>query len=654
MTMKNKMYTLLGWMLGSCLLASGQDLITHVPADADVVVALNGEGFFKHTDRDHLNAILDHLNWFEEISGETAFDSTHDVANFGIDIERDAYLYISVNDSIQYFGGVFPMADRNQLESVLSATRTINRSGDWAKLDLSDKTTQVTWNDQVLYLLVAAPMDAFFEREDIKARYGFLENPDYSWNYWDDSSYYGEESYAYAEEEIDTSAWAIDPIDSVASNEIFEETEEELEYSVDEFAYVDSVLARDEYQDDYYMQAAAVRHHNDSLVRELTADLLESRMHKIKDQDMPSYRSKRMTRLKSNELVHVEIVNIDSLISHYLPYDMLYAGFGIRPRFNYGYEAMESTILVDGNTMKMTGSIGLSKDVVKYYRDIYRNKLDRKFYSLVSDDALGFLSINFNTEAYLSHTPELIRNMYQYLSPREAGILDLVMTMFNVVVDEKAVAKVFPGDNLLVINGVTQQEVTYTDYEYDEDYNYQEIEKTKTETVPQYLWAFSSENSTLFQQILAILEQENEVLNLDGIYEVQTRKSSGLTPYVTMGNGMVFLSNDFAYLQELKANNFQGQGGKRYRPVLRKNRMTALVNTQRVRGLVDELNFPLTASLEKQLEEMGEYGDVYFLNDGVKRNKLSWEFGVDFPQERENALEFIFHTIEEAIISSLD
>ena len=69
MTMKNKMYTLLGWMLGSCLLASGQDLITHVPADADVVVALNGEGFFKHTDRDHLNAILDHLNWFEEISG---------------------------------------------------------------------------------------------------------------------------------------------------------------------------------------------------------------------------------------------------------------------------------------------------------------------------------------------------------------------------------------------------------------------------------------------------------------------------------------------------------------------------------------------------------------------------------------------------------
>lgn len=111
---------------------------------------------------------------------------------------------------------------------------------------------------------------------------------------------------------------------------------------MDEFAYVDSVLARDEYQDDYYRQAAAVRHHNDSLVRELTADLLESRMHKIKDQDMP-YRSKRMTRLKSNELVHVEIVNIDSLISHYLPYDMLYAGFGIRPRFNYGYEAMEST-----------------------------------------------------------------------------------------------------------------------------------------------------------------------------------------------------------------------------------------------------------------------------------------------------------------------
>src|SRR5690606_30695240 len=137
-----------------------------------------------------------------------------------------------------------------------------------------------------------------------------------------------------------------------------------------------------------------------------------------------------------------------------------------------------------------------------------------------------------------------------------------------------------------------------------------------------------------------------EVINHEGVYEIVGRKSS-FAPYLTMGNGMVFLSNDKGYLTELKGNGFKANGGTKYRSLLRKNRFNEVMNTQRIPRLVDELDIPVHNSLELELKEMGKYGDVYMISNGVKRNRFDWELGIDFPSEGKNAIDFILNSIDD-------
>src|SRR5690606_13032401 len=106
--------------------------------------------------------------------------------------------------------------------------------------------------------------------------------------------------------------------------------------------------------------------------------------------------------------------------------------------------------------------------------EIYNKKLNPKFYPFLDKNALGFLSFNLSTEAYIKNLPKIMERYYGSFMPRYSKAISLGATLFDVLLDEKAIAKVFKGDNLFVLNGVTKVEVNYTDYEYDEDYNYTE------------------------------------------------------------------------------------------------------------------------------------------------------------------------------------
>ncbi|MGO1244592.1 MAG: hypothetical protein ACTMH4_10965 [Sphingobacterium sp.] len=623
-----------GLMTGISMSSYGQDLIKKVPSDANLVIALNGEGFFKHANLDQINTIFQRFEVFDKIAEESGGVRQQRVEDFGIDLDNKSYLYMTVNDSVQYIGALVPLADRQRFESALPPDHSRVMQEGMNTFFSSDSSARISWDDRALYIMAVVPMDNFFQQEEVRGRYGMKSEPKYSSN---ESSYgdvYAEDSLARTERE--------ETVISEDQDTVFADTVDQ----VDEFAYVDSVLDREEYQDDYYLRFEQVKNHNDSLKNIFVKQQLDIKFGEMLSNQRAGYRSRRMRRLKSNELLHLEVNNLDSIIDYYVPYDILYAEIGVSPTFSYGYKSVQTTVAVDGNRMKVAGQIGLDKETSRYYRAMYKKKLDRRFYSFVPDDALGFLSVSVNTEAYLKYAPAIVQKIYGNMDPKISKIIDFFTTMFEVVVDEKAVAKVFSGDNLLVLNGLTQRDVKYIDYQYDEDYNYEEVEKTKKETIPQYLWVFSSEDMRLFEKALHILELQKEIINHNGVYEIVSGKSS-FAPYLAMGNGMVFLSNDKDYLAELRDNGFEANGGTKYRSLLRKNRVNVVMNTQRIPGLIDELDIPVHQSLELELKDLGQYGDIYLISNGVKRNQFDWELGIDFPREGKNAVDFILDSIEE-------
>ncbi len=638
--------------------AYSQDLLSKIPEDSKFVVALNGKGFFKHAKLSQLNDIFKRAGFFKELSEENVNFKTENIEDLGIDFQAKSYLHFNVNDSIQYIGALIPLKSKEQFESILPEDSEIKVVNGLNTIYSDDKRVRVSWDQQTIYILGAAEMNNYFSKDEVKEKYGLLALPEYEWAEEaaiaiPDTLDWDAEDYNEIETSIDSVKQVEEEIVTIESTEGIEHKVEGEVFNIppppvrrdDEFSSVDSVLERDEYQDDYHIKYAEVTRHNDSIVDIFVINHVNSFMNEIIDGKFKPYKSKSIVSMKDNELMRMEMGKFDQLLMYYYPTDLIYGTLS-RPTIDYGYESINSSVIVDGNRMKLVGDMSFDREMTRYYKEMYSKKMNPKFYKFINDDALAFGSFNVSTEAYLKHMPAIVQRVYGGMDVKVGKIIDLFTTAFDVIVDEKAVAKVFKGDNLFVLNGVSQKEVKYIDYEYDEDYNYQEIEKTKMEKIPNYLWMFSSDDTRIFEKIFAILETEGNLINHEGIYEIKNGKIDEFAPYILIKEGIVFLGNDLEQIQKIKSNEYKVSSGNRYSSIAKKNKFALVFNTKKIPGLVDDLELPVHRSMEAEVKNLAQYGDIYMISNGMKGNKFNYEAGIDFPSGNENALDFIIHTLD--------
>lgn len=635
---------------------SAQDLIRKVPHDATVVVTFNNKAVFDHLNIADVNLTLTRLGFFDKINGDDML-KTSKIEDLGIDFKSKAYAYVRGTDSIQYIGALIPLANRSQFEAIIPKHKKVEIVNSLPTIYSTDRSMRLSWDDNTVYVLGGLAMDYYFRKEEVINRYGLI------------STGYDAYEAEYAEEALVDSAatdWDAYDFDSaavdsaVAAVEV-EEEEEELLVPVappmladaaidtleeDEYAIVDSILEQDEYSDDYYSVYDSINRHNDSIKNVLVKQWVNAEMELVLAGHYKSFDAKRLPKLDANTIAHIHAKDVFSYYKYLYPEEAISELFGVKPKFDYGIEGMDASVVVQGNKLKFIGSATLDKDMASYYKAIYNKKLNPKFYPFLEKDALGFFSFNLNTEAYIQNIPKIMEKYYGSFMPRYSNFISLGATLFDVVLDQKAIGKVFKGDNLFVLNGVTKVDVTYTDYEYDEDYNYTEVEKTKTETIPQFLWMFSSDDTRIFEKLIQIGVQENELLDHNGIYEVKEKNNSGITVYFLIKQGMVFIGNDKDKMEAINSNRVTSKGHAPYVAMAKKNSLSLLFNTKRIPVLLDDLDIPVERSIEETVSDLQQYGDFYMTSPGVKGNRLIGEIGVEFPNKKGNALAFLFDVLD--------
>ena len=643
-----------------------QDLLKKVPEEAQVVMAMNGKAFFKHVDAAEVNKIFQNIGFFDNVFGKKNKISKENIQELGLDLNSKAYIHAQITDSVQYIGVLFPIANVVQLEEVLPKDKKIQTVDGLKTMYTSDGTLRMSWDDNTLYFLGAVPMFNYFNKEEIRTRYGLKEDPKY--NYDDAAAATTVEAYPDTVY-VDTTITAVEvpPVKQGEIKEVeFEEGEEFIvppasppakgtEIEEDEYAYVDSVLERDEYQDDYYKVYAEVSQHNDSVKNVLMAQWVNQRFTQILDGKIGYSKSKTFSRMNDDELMRLEMKNFNDFYSLYYPMDLFYGTFGAKPIFDYGYESLAGSLIVDGPQLKFVGDLGLDKEMTKYFKDIYKNKFNPKFFEFLDPNALGFISLNMNSEAYIKHMPSLVKKVYGNMAGDKVGnIIDLFATIADVTLDEKALGKVIKGDNLFVVNGVTKQEVKYKDYQYDDDYNYTEVERTKMETLPQFIWMFSSDDTRIFEKIINVGKSENSIEDHGGIFELKINDRSGIKPYLLIDKGIVFLSNDLQKLKDIKSKTFRGKGDASFVSFVKNNPVSMVFNAKQVPSLVKELDIPIHRNIEETINELSQYGNLYFVSKKVKGNNAGFEIGVDFPKTKPNAVSFMVDAINKLTLKFKD
>ena len=632
--------TLVALVLASSL--SAQDLAQKIPHDAFAVVNIQTNHFFelmavRDFDRSAIGRVI------IEKSRESGIDDVHSITDFGIALDRSGYFYATISDSITYFNFLLPIAEIEKFENHFAANESVVDQGTFktfSKATADDDSTVFAWNNTMLSITTAKLVDGYFEQDDVAERYG-IRNYSYA-DYYEDLA--NEEGTTGWDKQTlpDTTAWgeiaAAADSAAVAADSIYDDYEDD--YSYDD--YEDYGSTSENLYDEYYAADQGIK-------RQLTHEWITAFV--AAQFDGPPITSVLTNRsylssTSKDALATVWIPSFEAIYTSLLPELREFGQSG--KLFSY-YGDFQAGLYADEEGFKLHSQLGLNDNMAKRFKRIYGNKLNRKFLKYVdTDEAVGLFALSMDTRAYLEELPELMKDTYGGLFERYEDDINLGADLVSLLLDEAAIAKVAKGDALFVLNGLTEQEVPYTTYEYDEDYNYIEIDTTRMETVPDFLLMFSSDDESLYNRIMTYVINKGFLTEQNGVFRFSDRDLPFELVFARK-NGVVFIGTSADQLTAIVNGSYRGKMDKFTRRLLTKNKASGLLSAKKI---AQEISDEQLAALDTHIplhKIFGSMGDFYFKSTGVKRNRISGEFVAQTPDGYENAMLYLFDLVDYAL-----
>jgi len=333
-------------------------------------------------------------------------------------------------------------------------------------------------------------------------------------------------------------------------------------------------------------------------------------------------------------------------------YNIIAPGFGTYGKAGLmkGYGSLNAKLFMDNKSFRISTGLELSQEQADSYKKILNRKLNKKFLKYVnSEKALGFMSYSIDTKAYLEEFPKLLKQTYgSFMGAKMDEEMDLGADLISLLLDEEAVSKVIKGDALFVINGLNTKEVTYTAYEYNDDYKQKEVTKTKNEMLPDFLFMFSSDDTRLINKLIKYGINKNFITAEGNIYKLMEKKSP-IDVYLQIKDGIVFFGNSLTEMQGIQNNQYGSYKlSKMHKQLLSKNNFSFLFNAKNLVGKVPASEMGGDETAKKFNSILEKMGNVYMKSNPIKGKLVSADISAEIPNGHENALKYLFSLIENA------
>jgi hypothetical protein len=202
-----------------------------------------------------------------------------------------------------------------------------------------------------------------------------------------------------------------------------------------------------------------------------------------------------------------------------------------------------------------------SADAMKLFDGVYTQKVNTSFFDYIDNKyLLGFMSVAADWQkiykAYTTMYEPVIKENKKYQQ-----ISDAFFNYTDSVFGTKDLSKIFGEDAHFAVIGVKQTQVTYTDYDYDEDYNPIEVQKVKNETLPLVVMAISAADEAKAKKMIEILQASKLLPNegKDGIYRLNEMPYIKDAIVFTSGKKIYFTNAENINVTDVKANGIPAQ-----------------------------------------------------------------------------------------------
>lgn len=630
-----------------------QDLIKLIPEEAEMIAAFNVKEIVQKANASKLNELLQKAGLFKKIEKSGA-SVGNDIKNLGIDLTQTSYFYSRKTDSVSFIEFIFPLSNKGQFEKLLhDAGESKPFANGYSTIALKPGSMLV-YNDRLARFISSTMSSTFFDNDSVANRYGIKK-----------VSYMAPAADAYSSE-IDSAAAVADSaavaveweegekkIELPSSPIIVESVPDTVVASVEEAVPVTMDVAPAElhdpsYYDSLYTAYADQNRKNDSIRNALRDKWLTGEATRLLSASYkPLSVSDQNKVLKNLGLIRLYVPHVEELYRGLMPYKSipyLYMGINM-DKFRTGYQDGVLDLSQEGNILKLKGSIGLDKDLAEMSKRFYARKPNGKFSKYLTDKTLGFFNFNINSEAYLRDMPGYMAKYYGGLLGPQQDLVEWGLMALEVALDEKAIAQVMPGDHLFVVNGLRKFRKEYIDYTYDDDYNATEVKKTKDETLPVFIWMFTSKDQRLIKKGLDLAIAKTLGKTQDGIYTFSSKKAMDFPMYVLLKDDLVMVSNDSLSLFDIRQNKMAAPANKDFIKLMKQNKMSAAFDLQKLPAMLQEMGISPGRQWDKTVAQLNQYGSTAITSKGIVGNRMEAEMSSKLPQTKEGAISYMIDQI---------
>ncbi|WP_375181854.1 hypothetical protein [Chryseobacterium sp.] len=643
-----------------------------LPKDVLFYMEINGKQLNQKINWQKLNPFL--LEVAKEDKEKQA--SWNDYSKTGIKYDATQYHYANFNDSVKTYTAHFLLDNKEKFQEFINSSKKkgleISKRKNYSYVNLDDelfvawndkqavlklisyeKPYKIDWNDEatmtdsaaatidsaaiVMDSAAVAVDSAYAEKAfDYKEEIKYLKD-DIQYLKEDIKEYkaeiakkekdikYLEKHHKYPEEEKDSSDKNYSEKESEYTlphmeEEMSEETEEDSTYQekmdslkIEKFKITKKLAEKD--FDDYFSSAPEL---------DVSKEILSFR-----DADSDVFVYTDYGRIVNNGAY-------GKIMSHYPFGNLMGKAYNSNSSYN---------LYFDNDKVRLVNSYQHKNEAVqKSINSVYRGKKNKKLTALINDKSIGYYAINVDGNKYFDLMYSLLKDSGEGDYQKE---MELLMETMKIVLDEKAITKIAPGNGIFVLNELKSKTVEYTDYEYDDDYNEKEVKKTKEIAVPNFTFAFATENEGYWNRIFDMLTTNKvtaKKFSKNGdFYAFSEGKNDGYFDklFFTVKDGIVYTTTS---TENISAKN-QSEISEKWAKDSAKYPLSGRFDIQKLMvGLEKEFKTP---SERKTLDLLKKnLGEVYFKTE-AKGEKIETEVNYNIKNASENSLMYFFDVFDE-------
>ena len=661
---------------------------SRLPKDALFYMEINGKQLNKKINWEKVNPFFKELS--KDDDKKTA--SWNDFSKTGIKYDATQYHYASANDSIYAYTTYFTL-DNNQkftefISSVKKKGQEVTRKSNYEYVDIDDNIF-VAWNDKKAVLKMmnySKPYDYDVYADSTMTVIDSASTAAVDSVYVGDDEVEADKPFDYKEEiqnlkdEIsyikqnikDNNAEILKLQKDIKYLEKHKKYPEEAvkeairdttyrEGSEEEVPPPPPVGPRrsgedeneDEEMDDYDYEAEAVA---DSLyMKEMDSLNIEKfkMVKKFAEADFDKYFSSNLELEVAKDVLSFRDGNSDVFIyTDYgkifglESYKSLYRDFDIEQLMGKMYNSNSSyNLYFDDDKVRLINNYQhKDNNINNSFAAVYKGKKNKKLTALINDKSIGYYALNLNGYKYFDLIYTLFENTGDGKYQKE---IQLMMETVKIVLDEEAISKIAPGNGIFVLNELKSKKVEYTDFEYDDDYNEKEIKKTKDVTVPDFTFAFATENEKYWSRIFDLLvsnkDTKEKFIKEGDFYRFKEGENQGPVDqlYFTVKDGIVYLTT----AKENINPKTQSEISKKWMKDSEKYAVSGRFDLQKLLiGLDQEFK---DSSEIKLLNLMKKNAGEFNYKSEVKGNSIQTEIDYNIKTSSENSLMYFFDLVDE-------